>query len=71
MLQILTRECIDDCYYGCRPKGVGVTTETCAECCNENGCNKMYPLSGRGTNQISSIQNSILISGIIMYFNMS
>ncbi|XP_042860793.1 uncharacterized protein LOC122246334 [Penaeus japonicus] len=41
----LTRECSEVCYYGCRPKGFGINSEACAQCCETNGCNNMYPES--------------------------
>lgn len=43
VLATLVRQCIDTCYYGCRPKGFGIQVETCANCCQTTGCNNFYP----------------------------
>ncbi|XP_042211079.1 uncharacterized protein LOC121858626 [Homarus americanus] len=45
----LTRECTDICYFGCRPKGFGISSESCAKCCSSNACNDMYPPSSAPT----------------------
>ncbi|CAL4061222.1 unnamed protein product, partial [Meganyctiphanes norvegica] len=45
ILTDLTRECTDECFYGCRPKGFGIYIEQCAHCCNTTDCNNMYPTS--------------------------
>ncbi|XP_064097584.1 uncharacterized protein LOC135208959 [Macrobrachium nipponense] len=45
ILIMLTRECTNTCYYGCRPKGFGINYESCAQCCVTNACNHMYPVS--------------------------
>ncbi|KAF2361348.1 hypothetical protein FHG87_007891 [Trinorchestia longiramus] len=44
ILTTLARSCIDTCYYGCRPRGFGIYVETCANCCNTDGCNNFYPI---------------------------
>ncbi|RUS82899.1 hypothetical protein EGW08_009322, partial [Elysia chlorotica] len=37
----ITRNCGDDCYYGCRATGFGITALTCTSCCNTDRCNTM------------------------------
>ncbi|CAL4143597.1 unnamed protein product, partial [Meganyctiphanes norvegica] len=49
VLVSLSRECTDVCHYGCRPKGFGIHTETCTQCCNTTGCNNGYPKSQAAT----------------------
>ncbi|XP_053648064.2 uncharacterized protein [Cherax quadricarinatus] len=49
VLITLTRECTDVCYFGCRPKGFGISYESCAKCCTIHACNDMYPLSRAST----------------------
>ncbi|KAK7084792.1 hypothetical protein SK128_007054 [Halocaridina rubra] len=53
VLITLVRECSNVCYYGCRPKGFGISYESCAECCTSHGCNNMYPVSSAVTSLLS------------------
>ncbi|XP_018012990.1 uncharacterized protein LOC108670051 [Hyalella azteca] len=43
VLTTLARSCIDTCYFGCRPRGLGIYVEVCAKCCNTDACNDFYP----------------------------
>lgn len=45
VLTMLTRECSKGCHFGCRPKGFGISYETCSKCCQSDFCNHVYPLS--------------------------
>nr|XP_027220417.1 uncharacterized protein LOC113812694 [Penaeus vannamei] len=55
ILILLTRECTDECYYGCRPKGFGINFESCAQCCNSHACNDMYPESAASVPSVSRV----------------
>ncbi|CAG5119555.1 unnamed protein product, partial [Candidula unifasciata] len=35
----ITRDCIDECYYGCVASEFGITVITCTSCCDEDFCN--------------------------------
>ncbi|KAK8397370.1 hypothetical protein O3P69_004827 [Scylla paramamosain] len=45
VLIYLARECTDTCHFGCRPRGFGISYETCSKCCQTSACNHMYPPS--------------------------
>ncbi|XP_042867922.1 uncharacterized protein LOC122250527 [Penaeus japonicus] len=62
ILILLTRECTDDCYYGCRPKGFGINFESCAQCCDSHACNDMYPESLASLPRASHVVLSLFIS---------
>ncbi|GFN98306.1 DNA-directed RNA polymerase subunit [Plakobranchus ocellatus] len=37
----ISRNCADDCQYGCAASGFGVTSFTCTTCCSTDMCNTM------------------------------
>ncbi|BFZ03519.1 hypothetical protein BsWGS_06558 [Bradybaena similaris] len=39
ILTDITRDCTDQCYYGCVASEFGITTITCTSCCDEDFCN--------------------------------
>ncbi|XP_048764608.2 uncharacterized protein LOC125672403 [Ostrea edulis] len=53
----IKRECATDCFYGCRSKNFGVTTDTCTSCCQTTGCN-----TGNAADAISQSKYCLLTS---------
>ncbi|CAL1540415.1 unnamed protein product [Lymnaea stagnalis] len=35
----ISRDCTDECFYGCQASGFGTTSMTCTTCCDEDHCN--------------------------------
>ncbi|XP_027210349.2 uncharacterized protein [Penaeus vannamei] len=62
----LTRECSEVCYYGCRPKGFGINSEACAQCCDSNGCNNMYPESSSLVPRANSLTISVMSVVVVL-----
>ncbi|XP_069157504.1 uncharacterized protein [Procambarus clarkii] len=67
VLITLTRECTDVCYFGCRPKGFGISQESCAKCCSIHACNHIYPLSWASCSASPSVALTFLTASYLVF----